>query len=70
MALAVEDGDGDLGEWVYQIRDGNHRAFGALLAGEPHIYVFLGSDDYSRLIRAQRNGTLTVEEAKLLEMLE
>lgn len=38
---AVDNNEGDLGKFVVQIRDGNHRAFGALASGEPYIYVWL-----------------------------
>jgi hypothetical protein len=41
LASAVERGDGDLGSFHVQIRDGNHRTFGALLAGEPYVYVHI-----------------------------
>jgi len=43
---AVESEDGDLGQWAITIRDGNHRAFGALLAGEPYVYVMLSDNQY------------------------
>lgn len=36
---AVADGDGDLGQLVGYLRDGNHRAFAAQLAGEPNLWV-------------------------------
>jgi hypothetical protein len=36
---AVREGSGDLGSFRYNIRDGNHRAFGAVIAGEPYIYM-------------------------------
>jgi hypothetical protein len=36
---AVSDGDGDLGNVVAYLRDGNHRAFAAQLAGEPDVWV-------------------------------
>lgn len=36
---AVADGDGDLGKLVGYLRDGNHRAFAAQLAGEPDVWV-------------------------------
>lgn len=41
LASAVDRGDGDLGSFRVQIRDGNHRTFGALLAGEPYVYVWV-----------------------------
>lgn len=36
---AVSDQDGDLGKIVGTLRDGNHRAFGAQLAGEDEVWV-------------------------------
>jgi len=41
VAEAVRQREGDLGSFRVQIRDGNHRAFGALAAGEPYVYVWL-----------------------------
>jgi len=46
LAAAVEAKDGDLGAMVVTIRDGNHRAFGSLVAGEPHVWVILADNDY------------------------
>jgi len=42
---ALATNDGDLGKIVAQIRDGNHRAFGAQLAGERYIYVVVRDRD-------------------------
>ena len=36
---AVESGDGDLGDYIFQVRDGNHRAFAAIEAGERYIWI-------------------------------
>lgn len=41
---AEEQQTGDLGKVVAQLRDGNHRAFGAQMAGEPHVWVFVPRD--------------------------
>lgn len=38
-ASAEREGAGDLGKIHFQIRDGNHRVFGALAADEPYVYV-------------------------------
>lgn len=38
---AVDNNEGDLGDFWVQIRDGNHRAFGAFAAGEPYIYMIV-----------------------------
>lgn len=37
---AVENKEGDIGMYWITLRDGNHRAFGALAAGEPYIWVY------------------------------
>lgn len=42
---AVQDGDGDLGEVIVQLRDGNHRSFGAILSGEEYVYVMIEETD-------------------------
>lgn len=70
LAEAVQDGAGDLGEWVVTIRDGNHRAFGALMAGEPYVYVMVSDNQMQDLHDARDNGTLTDEQDELLEMLD
>jgi len=41
---AIKNGDGDLGNIVAYLRDGNHRAFAAQLAGEPGLWVFVRTD--------------------------
>jgi hypothetical protein len=51
-AEALENGDGDLGKVVAQLRDGNHRAFGAQLAREPYVWVIVRWDVKSELERA------------------
>jgi hypothetical protein len=38
---AERSGWGDVGTLRFTVRDGNHRAFGALLAGEPYIYMIV-----------------------------
>lgn len=70
LADAVANDDGDLGAWVVTIRDGNHRAFGALLSGEPYVYVMVSDNQMQDLEEAQKKGTLTDEQAELLEMLD
>lgn len=37
---AVDEEWGDIGTYWVDLRDGNHRAFGALAAGEPYIWVY------------------------------
>lgn len=47
---AVEQNLGDLGKITAQLRDGNHRAYGAYLAGEPDLWVIVrGASDMKRL---------------------
>jgi len=43
---ALASNDGDLGMLVAQLRDGNHRAFGAQLAGEDYIWVRVVQTDF------------------------
>jgi hypothetical protein len=66
---------GDLGSWVFTIRDGNHRAFGALIAGEPYIWMILADNDYQDLmgkVRQAEEGLreLSEEDKELLDRLE
>lgn len=49
LAKAVDEDQGDLGELTFQIRDGNHRAFGAMIAGEPYVYMILGENQFHYL---------------------
>ena len=46
---AMARGDGDLGKILVTMRDGNHRAFGAFLAGEPYIYSILYENQFQDL---------------------
>lgn len=41
---AVENEDGDIGEYWVDLRDGNHRAFGAIASGEPFVWVIAITD--------------------------
>jgi len=47
LAYAISNQDGDIGNLMFQVRDGNHRAFGAFGAGEPYIWVMLSSNQYN-----------------------
>jgi hypothetical protein len=67
---AINDEDGDFGSWAITVRDGNHRAFGAVLAGEPYVYVRLEDNQYQDLMQSKKTGTLTDEQKELLEMLD
>jgi hypothetical protein len=44
LVQAVAEGWGDLGQFRFQIRDGNHRGFGALAAGEPYIWMIISNN--------------------------
>jgi hypothetical protein len=44
LKVAVKRSSGDLGKFQFTIRDGNHRAFGAMLAGEPYIYMIVADN--------------------------
>lgn len=67
---AVDSDDGDLGGWVVTVRDGNHRTFGALVAGEPYVYVRVASNQIQDLRRDEAAGALSDEDEELLGMLE
>jgi hypothetical protein len=45
-------GEGDLGKTICQIRDGNHRAFGAIYAGEDQIPVIVARQHGRELAEA------------------
>jgi len=49
LAEAVAKNGGDLGEFTFQIRDGNHRAFGAMIAGEPYVYLLLSPNQMQQI---------------------
>jgi len=38
--------EGDCGEWVVQVRDGNHRVKGAFESGESYVYVMVANNQY------------------------
>ena len=54
-------GGGDIGKLVFQMRDGNHRTFGALAAGEPYVWAIVYSADQDELKNAifDDEGNLT-----------
>jgi hypothetical protein len=70
LSEAVRDDEGDLGQWVVTIRNGNHRGFGAFLAGEPYVYVMLSANQVQDLREGVSKGTLTDEDKELLELLD
>ena len=53
-AEAIREGWGDLGERRFTVLDGNHRTFGALLAGEPYAWIRLLENDYQDWKRGGR----------------
>jgi hypothetical protein len=66
LVEAVAHNEGDLGQWEVTVRNGNHRAFGALIAGEPYIFVWLDDNQLQEL----RHGTWPEPDAsELREML-
>jgi len=46
---AVDNKQGDLGKYIYQIRNGNHRAFAAKNAGEKYIWIELSINQYDAM---------------------
>ena len=55
LADAVAHKAGDLGALAVDVRDGNHRAFGAMVGGEPYVYVRVMANDLQRLRNRERN---------------
>lgn len=66
LQYAIEHDEGDLGSLVIQIRDGNHRAFGALLAGEPYIYLLVSDNQMKHL----KENPTDPRNKRILEALE
>ena len=64
---AVRLKQGDLGKLACTIRDGNHRAFGALLAGEPYIWMIVEDNQMQDL---HRKGRKTPGQRAILDELE
>jgi GNAT superfamily N-acetyltransferase len=64
LQYAVDHDEGDLGSFSFQIRDGNHRAFGALLAGEPYVYMIITDNQYQDL------DPNNPEDRRILDALE
>lgn len=56
---------GDIGRIVYQVRDGNHRIFGAIAGGEPGVYVKVDPKDIQQ-VRQDRVYMLEQARRKLL----
>ena len=56
LKQAERRGDGDFGKLSVQMRDGNHRTFGALAGGESHVYVNISDNDLQQLFN-NRNRT-------------
>lgn len=46
---AEESGSGDLGKFIFQIRDGNHRAFAAIEAGEKYIWIKISDNQMQNI---------------------
>ena len=56
LQYAVETQSGDIGNYIFQLRDGNHRAFGAFGAGEPYIYATLSKSQFQRINEPESQG--------------
>jgi len=62
LIQAEVNNEGDLGKWQVTLRDGNHRVFGTLLAGEPDVYIMIATNQMQDVSRG-----LEPELASLLE---
>jgi len=62
LAEAVVIGQGDLGKLTFTIRDGNHRAFGAILAGEPFVWMILEENQFQDLDPGDPQDRLILDE--------
>ena len=49
LRQAERNQDGDFGELAVQVRDGNHRTFGAILAGEPVVWLTISRNQLQDL---------------------
>ena len=47
--------DDDIGKLLFTVRDGNHRVFGALIAGERHVWMHLSDNDVQDVSEWRRN---------------
>ena len=70
LKAVVSKRTGDLGELAVTVRDGNHRAFGALLAGEPYIYVRLYDNDMQDIRDARKTKKWTKHLKAISRVLE
>lgn len=46
---AIENQDGDIGKYIYQVRNGNHRVFAAKNAGEKYVWLNISINDFESL---------------------
>jgi len=71
LAEAVRTGQGDLGHWMATVRDGNHRAFGAVLGGEEAVAIRIYDNDVQDIKEDLRKGEWTLDNKPLLaKMIE
>lgn len=64
---AEAQGDGDLGQWMATVRDGNHRTFGAIAAGEDRVAIRLYDNDVQDLKQDFEKGIVDDLLAKAIE---
>ncbi len=70
VGQAELDGDGDFGQWMATVRDGNHRAFGSVLGGEEFVAIRIYDNDVGDIqesVRSGYTGWLGDENRALLE---
>jgi len=61
---AVANDEGDLGAIEFQVRNGNHRTFGALLSGEPYVWLLVDDNTLQDLRRhPEREGNQRIIDA-------
>jgi len=70
---AVRRKQGHLGMWIAQVRDGNHRAFAAVAAGERYVYLKVADNDLQDMraaLKGERSTFTRAEARELRDMLE
>lgn len=62
---AEQNDMGDLGQWIFTPVDGHHRIWGAILAGEPYVWVMLSGNQLQDALQGE-----SAEDKEIAEMLE